>query len=408
MTAVLFLALALLAALPLALAALRSRVDSTEDAAKDLALYKKQLEGVTRDLDRGVISSDEADRMRVDISRRILAADNAIKHQKSARGGMMSPAALAAGLLVVVIGGGAALYWEMGVPGMGDIPRAARIDMAQERYATRPNQAHAESKLPPSPNLNVPADFIELVERLRKAVADRPTDTQGLRLLAQNEARLGNFKAAYETQAQLIAVLGDQATAEDHFTQAALMIEATGGSYVSPEAEQALRATLARDTNHEGARFYVGVLLAQNDRPDLAFDHWNFILQRGAADGPWMAPVRENIEELAWRAGEKFTMPPPRGAGLPGPDAAAIANAQNMTDEDRQSMIEGMVERLSDRLATEGGSADEWARLIGALGVLGRTNDARDITTEALATFANNETALAQIRQAAQNAGLQP
>ena len=58
-----------------------------------------------------------------------------------------------------------------------------------------------------------------------------------------------------------------------------------------------------------------------------------------------------------------------------------------MTDDERTEMIRGMVDGLSDRLATEGGPASDWARLIGALGVLGETERAAAIWNEARDVF---------------------
>ena len=69
-------------------------------------------------------------------------------------------------------------------------------------------------------------------------------------------------------------------------------------------------------------------------------------------------------------------------------------------------MIQGMVAQLSDRLATEGGSAQEWARLIGALDVLGQTERATAIYNEAQQVFADAPQALAIIQAAARQAGL--
>jgi cytochrome c-type biogenesis protein CcmH len=69
-------------------------------------------------------------------------------------------------------------------------------------------------------------------------------------------------------------------------------------------------------------------------------------------------------------------------------------------------MIEGMVASLSDRLATEGGSAQEWAQLVTALTVLGRTGDAKDIWAEAQDIFKEAPDALGLIDQAAEAAGL--
>jgi len=61
---------------------------------------------------------------------------------------------------------------------------------------------------------------------------------------------------------------------------------------------------------------------------------------------------------------------------------------------------------LSERLASEGGSPAEWARLIGALAVLGEKPRAQSIFDEAKSVFASDETALGTVTDAARNAGL--
>ena len=61
---------------------------------------------------------------------------------------------------------------------------------------------------------------------------------------------------------------------------------------------------------------------------------------------------------------------------------------------------------LSDRLATDGGSAEEWAQLIGALGVLGRTNQAFAIYKNAETVFADDPSGLDLVTRAAQRAGV--
>ena len=80
--------------------------------------------------------------------------------------------------------------------------------------------------------------------------------------------------------------------------------------------------------------------------------------------------------------------------------------AEDMSPEQRQEMIGGMVARLEARLADQGGTPEEWARLISSLGVLGQTDHARDIWTEAQTRFAASPEALQTVRAAAQAAGL--
>ena len=161
------------------------------------------------------------------------------------------------------------------------------------------------------------------------------------------------------------------------------MIMAAGG-YVSPEAESVLQRALERDPNDGKARYYSGLMFAQSGRQDVAFRLWRDLLATSAPTDPWVPPIRAQIEEAAAWAGVDYTLPELAGGpALAGPDADAVAAASDMTTEERQEMIGNMVAQLSERLATEGGSAQEWAQLIGALGVLGDTDRARAVWGEA-------------------------
>lgn len=69
-------------------------------------------------------------------------------------------------------------------------------------------------------------------------------------------------------------------------------------------------------------------------------------------------------------------------------------------------MIQDMVDRLQQRLATQGGSPEEWARLIAALAMLDQRDQATAILTEARQRFGSAPDALAPIERAATEAGL--
>nr|MCU0912836.1 c-type cytochrome biogenesis protein CcmI [Paracoccaceae bacterium] len=97
---------------------------------------------------------------------------------------------------------------------------------------------------------------------------------------------------------------------------------------------------------------------------------------------------------------------PPEEAAPPGPTAEQMEAAQGLTPEERQDMIRGMVGALAERLATEGGPASDWARLIRAYGVLGEAERIAPVVAEARARFAGDAAALAEIDAAARDAGL--
>lgn len=401
-------ALALLLAALFALALLRSRVDEEHPAAYDLRIYRDQLKEVERDLARGVLSDADAERIRTEVGRRVLAADaqlcvvNPSGKQPRLLTNLAS-AVIALGLL----GGGLALYDRLGTPGLGDLPHKLRLADARATYSGRESHDTFMTRLPVRAIQEPEPQFAELIERLRTAVASRPEDLQGQLFLAQNEARLGNFEAARAAQKAVIDLKGESATATDHVTLAQMYITDAEG-YVSPEAEQALRKALNRDATNAVARYFLGQMWLQNDRPDRAFGLWSQLLDEGPEEAPWIAPIRQSIDDIAWLAGVDYTQPAPRDTGMdmPGPSVEDIENADQMSPLERQEMVQDMVNRLSERLATEGGTPQEWARLIGAYGSLGDEGRASAIWREAQTIFGDNPDALETVRRGAQRAGV--
>lgn len=389
----------------LAQALLRGQRETGPSSQYDLKVYRDQLREIDRDRARGTIAEAEADRLRTEVSRRILAAD-ASGRVDARKSGTTGPRTVIAALIaLVLLGGTSALYLKLGAPGYGDMPRDARMAAASERRANRPSQAEAEASLPLDLPSDAPAEYEALVTRLRAAVQERPDDLQGLTLLARSEAALGNYAASYAAQQRILDLKGDEATARDYADLADMMVLAAGG-YVSPEAETALDEVMRRDPESGVARYYGGLMMAQIGRPDAAFRLWDQLLREGPQDAAWIAPIRDQIADLALRAGVNDYTPPEPATGLAGPSAEDIANAQSMSDEERAEMIRGMVSRLGNRLATQGGTPEEWARLISAMATLGDTDQAGSVWAEARMVFATSPESLATVNEAAARAGL--
>lgn len=368
----------------------------------DIGVYRDQLAEVERDAARGVIPPEEAARLKVEVSRRLLEADRQAQH-----GPLQSRGALVAGALILLaLGGGVWLYERLGAPGYPDMPLAARFAEAEQVRKSRPDQATAEADAPaPAAPQDVDPEFLALMEKLRTAVKARPDDLRGQQLLARNEAQLGRFHDAWQAQEAAIRLKGDAVTAADYEFLAQLKIFAAGG-YVSPEAEAALTEALRRDPKAEAARYFSGLMLIQTGRPDLAFPLWRDVLEDAGPDSPWAEPIRAEIENLAGIAGVRYTPPEAQAETLKGPDAGAMAAASEMSAEDRAAMIEGMVAQLEARLASEGGSAEEWARLIGSYAVLGQTDKAQAAWAQAQAALKDQPEALEQVKAAAAQAGV--
>lgn len=380
------------------------RPTQTHGQAAEMQVFKDQLAEVDSDLARGLISEADAKALRTEVSRRLLAADaRAQKSDGPAPAG--ATGAIAVTLAALILGGGLAVYAGIGAPSLPDQPLAKRLADNAERYAARPSQAEVEALLDergqaPDALVQAEPEQLALLDRLREILAERTDDLRGHRLLASNLASLGQWRSAAVAQADVVRILGADVAATDLVDLAEYRIFAVNG-YVSPETETALTDALRLDPRDPRARYYSGLGALQAGRADLTYDLWLRLLSEGPADAPWVASIRAQIAEVALAAGRPV---PPEATAPSGPTTDDIDAAQDLSPAERQEMIRGMVSGLADRLATDGGPAEDWARLIRALGVLGERGQASEIWNEARTRFEGSPVDLSIIRQAARDA----
>ena len=177
---------------------------------------------------RGMLTGLDAERLRAEISRRILEADRQGRGVAVA----VSPtrARLPPDVAIADRAGwrrsGAMCGWaRRGIPiclwrgGWRQQRRFAPPGPAKPWLKRRRRRWQA---------LMPDAEMAALMVKLRQAVLDRPGDVEGLSLLARNEAALGNLAAAGEAQTALIAAKGKAATGQDHVMLAEIADPAGG------------------------------------------------------------------------------------------------------------------------------------------------------------------------------------
>ena len=376
---------------------LRQMLTSKITPMRQVDVYAEQMRGLERDRAKGVLADNEFDSMRAEVGRRMISAAHLESSivVKLSTGGLWTlfGVSLAACIL------GAVIYSQIGSPDVPDTPIAARYAQSDALIALRLSQLDAESEVPA---LKTPKDptYLQLVKKLRAALKLRPNDIQGLELLAKSESRLENYADAHAAQRQVLKLKGKSASADEWYTYAELLITAAD-TYISKEAEDALRQTLQRDPNHSLALFRIGIYFDQIGRPDRTFSIWRKLLEAGPESAPYMSIIRRTITDLATIAGVDYEPP-----DIKGPNSEDIQNAADMTEEDRRSMIASMVAGLADRLENEGGPASDWVQLIVAYGVLGELDTAQEILNKALQQFAGQPADLAILQQARVSAGL--
>jgi cytochrome c-type biogenesis protein CcmH len=375
-------------------AALRRGAVESDSAEADMAVYRDQMAEIERDLVRGTIGAEEAARLRTEVGKRVIDADKA-RAEGPVVAGRTPMAAIVVMILAVVVPGGLAAYWGLGAPGYPDMALEPRLAALDEAIRARPGQ---EAELAAQGRSRDAA----LDSRLATELAAM-SEAEALRARFRQHFEAGEMQAAVRVQERLLEVQGEAADSNDHANLAlALVAEAQG--YVSPEAEAQLRAALQRDIGNELARYLVGEMFLQGGRYDQAFRFWRPLAEDGDPAAPWTASIRERIGQVAELAGVRYSPP----AGAAGPTAGDVAAAAEMTPEERQAMIEGMVAQLSDRLATEGGDVEDWNRLIRSLAILERLDEAQNIYDEAKVRFEGRPAELSFLRLAAVETGLNP
>nr|AYC79847.1 c-type cytochrome biogenesis protein CcmI [uncultured bacterium] len=139
-------------------------------------------------------------------------------------------------------------------------------------------------------------------------------------------------------------------------------------------------------------RFYLALALTQDGKTGEAKAAWRALLESAPKDAPWVPEAERQLASLE--------MP------SPGPSTAEVDAAANLSPEQRQQMIEGMVASLAERLKTEPTDADGWARLIRSYKVLGHNADADAALAQARAALAGDTGKVAIVDAVARGLGM--
>jgi cytochrome c-type biogenesis protein CcmH len=342
----------------------------TREDAADVAFYRDQIAEIDAEFERGGLDREQAEAAKALAGRRLLA----VAPEEAAAGASPRARKIASVLALVAIPAlGLGLYEEIGHPDLPDMPLEARL------------------KAPPSQQ-----DFAAVVARMEAHIRANPDDARALELMAPVYMRMGRFDDAVKARKKIIELRGE--TPQRLVDYAEALSYANDGT-IPPEAETQLQRALKLDPKNPGALFYVGLAAAQNGDKDKARMVWTGLLAELPADSPAKPEVQEKLALL------DAPPQPAAGQGAPPPgEAAAIASA---APEAQQQMIRTMVERLAQRLAAQGGSVDEWLRLIRAYKVLNETKKAQDSYNQALKALSGDATAREKLAASAKEMGLQ-
>jgi len=350
--------------------------------AFDAAVYRDQLQEIESDRARGLIGDAEAEAARLEVARRLLAADSKMADSDAAPKRSKPAWAALIGIALALPVAAVSLYLLYGSPRLPDEPLAARLQ-------------------DPASATNVAA----LVARVEARLRTHPNEGQGWDVIAPVYLSMQRYEDAAEAYSQAIRLLGASAKRLSGYGQA-LVLEK--GGVVSDAAKHALEQAHALDATLVEPRILLAIAKEQDGNYAGAIADWRGLLDRQGANEAWRAMIEKRIAVAqAHLSGKPVagTETAPQG-GAPGPSAADVAAAQNMSPADRQAMIEGMVQKLAARLAQQGDDLAGWLRLVRAYTVLDRKDEAIAALARAKTQFAGNTQAIEQLDALAAELGL--
>ena len=329
-------------------------IPGTDRRAGAVAVLSDQLREVDREMERGLISNEEAAAARIEIKRRLLKLGRVPSgNDRKVQGGR---AALWASALVVPLVAGL-FYVGLGSP---DIPAVAFADRQEER----------------TEQAQITELTVRLLERLQSDPSGGPSE--GWMLLGQTYMRLGQYDDAAMAMEK---VIGRDDASSAVLSQYAEALVAAEDGIVTPKARNAIRRAREMDPTNPAATFYEAIALDQAGDSEEAHDLLVSRLDAAKGPAPWMEVFiaqTNRIGETLGRAPLSLaSFAPVAGNGARGPTEDDVAAASEMSEADRAAFIRSMVDRLAERLAEEPDDLDGWLRLANAYRVLNETQNAR-------------------------------
>ena len=327
----------------------------------DISFFKAQSDEIDRDVERGLLSPEDARSAKAEAARRLLASQTSEAETSSIGRNARWGAALA---LVLVPGVALGLYGFLGSPDFPDQPLEARLGASPDRM-----------------------DIMAAVAQIERHLSQNPDDLRGYEILAPVYMRIGRAADSAKAWRNAIRIAGASPERLEAFGEA-LSVAANGK--VTAEAEQAFAAAAAVAPEMPQPQFFLGLAAEQRGDAARARDIWTKLLDKVPPGLDWTEMVRQRLDNLP-------------GSGPTNETGRSIAA---LPPAERQAAIRTMVEGLAARLAEKGDDLEGWLRLVRAYSVLQEKDRATAALAEARRNFSTDSSALGRLDELARELGL--
>lgn len=367
--------LALAVFLVLLLPLLSCARSSVSRAEYDINVYKDQLIELEKDAADGRIGQSELAAARLEIQRRLLAADEEASTlpPRRSKGGSLPIIMTAVAVPVFAF----AFYNETGSPEIPNFPLAERTDIQTANEDTGQ------------------APMAELARSLEERLLENPDDGRGWALLGRTYATIGDPRKAAAAFQKAVPLSNRHPEVLADWAEARLM--ARSGEFTTEIFADFIEAR-EKDPSLPKPWFYIGLDKAMGDDLEGAAQIWTDLLAIVPDNALFTDAVREQIARAAEQGGfdaanlkpsetakkiaqgMKSSLPKTPSASsapaAPGPTQEQMKAAGGMSPEDRMAFIQSMVDRLAEKLEENPNDRTGWERLIRAYEVLGDTEKA--------------------------------
>ncbi len=277
--------------------------------------FRHLLAEIDADIASGRIADDQALLAKKELAREVMR----LSDRHAAPGGELGRGVLLAGIgAVAALSFG--LYAILGNPDMPAQPLAERPEVVAQTI-----------------------DLNDAIAQIERRLAQTPDDLRGWTVIAPAYIELGRYDDAIGAYRQVLALGGANANVETALAEA-LLLAANGQG--SAEAVDLLRAAAERDPSLVQPRLYIAAELMRTGDYAQAVAWWQEAIALAQGDEPWLAAAQQGL-------------------------AVAQAGGVDTAAEQQAEMIRGMVGGLAERLATEGGTVEDWMQLVRSYVVLG-------------------------------------
>ena len=240
-------------------------------------------------------------------------------------------------------------------------------------------------------------DIEMAIAKVRQHLVEFPDDARGWQIIAPVYMKIGKAQDGAEAYRNLIRLRGPEPELLVSYGEA--LVFAAGGR-VTGEARDVFGRVLAQDGSIAQARFYMAMGAEQDGDSQSAIKGYGDLITE-QPEATWAPMLRERIAKLGGTAPA-----PVPGPSIKAPPAGPAADIASLPPAERDTMIRSMVERLSARLASEGGTVEAWSQLVRAYTVLREADKAKEALANGRKALANDAAALTTLDSLARELGL--